>query len=143
MRMEVTIASGELTPGMALAVGPDEFAPPAILAIEPDEGTRRMILSIHPYEVPLGMILAVLSQEPSARMMFSGDTHRFRHIGTPLDNYWHASQSGLSMEQNFASSTVASLAAPIAPTPPDAVTAFSSPPLPVDFSAEVAARVRR
>src|SRR5450432_126993 len=143
MRMVVTIASGELTPGMALALGPDEFAPPAILAIEPEEGTRRMILSIHPDEVPLGMILAVLSQELSTRLTFSVDTHRFRHIATSLDDYWHASQSGLSMEQNFASSAVASLAVPIAPTPPDAVTAFSSPPLPVDFSAEVAARVRR
>src|SRR5471032_68699 len=115
MRMEVTIASGELTPGMALALGPDEFAPPAILAIEPEEGTRRMILSIHPYEVPLGMVLAVQSQELSTRL-FSVDAHRFRHISTSLDDYWHASQSGLSIEQNFASSTVASLAAPIAPT---------------------------
>ena len=56
-----------------------------------------------------------------------------------LHRYWHASQSGLSIEQNFIS-----LAGPAAATcAPLDDTALSSPPLPVDFSAWVAPRVRR
>ena len=47
------------------------------------------------------------------------------------------------MEQNFASSVAPSPAAAVDTSPPLADTAFSSPPLPVDFSAEVAASVRR
>ena len=58
-------------------------------------------------------------------------------------SYWQASHSGLSIEQNLAPSAAPSPAAPIADMPPDAGTAFNSPPLPVDFSAEVAASVRR
>ena len=46
------------------------------------------------------------------------------------------------MVQNLASSAAPSPAAPIEGMPPD-VTELSSPPLPVDFSAEVAASVRR
>ena len=49
------------------------------------------------------------------------------------------------MEQNFASSDAPSPApsAALPTSPPLEDTAFSSPPLPVDFSAEVAASVRR
>ena len=45
------------------------------------------------------------------------------------------------MEQNFASSAAPSLAAAAPTRPPLEETAFSSPPLPVDFSADVAASV--
>src|SRR5689334_13716154 len=91
--------------------------------------------------------------------------------GRPL-LHWHDSQSGLSIEQNFGASgsctaydfgadalmldarleacpevmppAPAIAPAPaMLPTPPDADTAFNSPPWPVDFSAEVAASVRR
>ena len=62
--------------------------------------------------------------------------------GWPSPAYWHASQSGLSIEQNLPSASAAPSPAP-SPSPPWAGTAFSSPPLPVDFSAEVAASVRR
>ena len=60
-------------------------------------------------------------------------------------NYWHASHSGLSMEQNFPAASADPSPAPMpeAPRPPWAGTAFNSPPLPVDFSALVAASVRR
>ena len=65
--------------------------------------------------------------------------------------YWQASQSGLSIEQNFASvagvlSTAAAAAiaaCAAAAKPPSTGTAFNSPPRPVDFSAAVAAKVRR
>ena len=52
--------------------------------------------------------------------------------------YWQASQVGSSIAQNFTS-----VAASTAVMPPCAGTALSSPPRPVDFSADVAARVRR
>ena len=56
--------------------------------------------------------------------------------------YWQASQVGSSMAQNFTS--VAGSEAAAAPAmPPCAGTALSSPPRPVDFSADVAPRVRR
>ena len=62
--------------------------------------------------------------------------------------YWQASHSGLSIEQNLPADSAApspapAASAPDAAMPPVAGTALSSPPLPVDFSAEVAARVRR
>ena len=53
------------------------------------------------------------------------------------------------MLQNFGSASVAfgagalRLLAPVARVPLDVGTAFSSPPSPVDFSADVAASVRR
>lgn len=77
---------------------------------------------------------------------------------TPIRSptYWHASQVGSSIAQNFGASISATgcfveagaLAlidedADAAAIPPDAGTAFSSPPLPVDFSADVAASERR
>src|SRR6266511_2843170 len=77
-------------------------------------------------------------------------------------HHWHASQSGLSIEQNFGAASsgggaFACFAAfacgadammlllndGAALKPPDSVTEFNSPPLPVDFSADVAASVRR
>ncbi len=66
----------------------------------------------------------------------------------PTPAYWQASQSGLSIEQNFASvagvlSTGAAATGAAAAYPPSTGTAFSSPPRPVDFSAEDAPSVRR
>jgi len=60
--------------------------------------------------------------------------------------HWQASQSGLSIEQNFASvAGNGSAAEAIAPpgTPPLTETALSWPALIVDFSADVAPTVRR
>src|SRR6478735_6763490 len=61
------------------------------------------------------------------------------------ESYWQASHSGLSMEQNLASSDAPSPAPAAAALfiTPEVDTAFSSPPLPVDFSAEEADSVRR
>ena len=82
----------------------------------------------------------------------------FKHGGVSLFYYWQLSHSGLSIEQNFISvaGNSASIAAMVgaelielAPAaevwvyPPSIATAFNSPPLPVDFSAAVAAMVRR
>src|SRR5690606_24092140 len=70
-----------------------------------------------------------------------------RYTDLARNPHWHASHSGLSMEQNLASSTgAASDDADIAPapdSPPSAGTAFSWPPRTVDFSVDVAPRVRR
>ena len=67
--------------------------------------------------------------------------------------YWHDSQLGSSILQNFTSGSggcilgaEALMPAPAAAapaTPPEVGTAFNSPPWPVDFSADVAASVRR
>jgi hypothetical protein len=62
--------------------------------------------------------------------------------------YWHASQVGSSIAQNFGATSSCTADLPgIAAAPPaapiDDDTALSSPPRPVDFSAEVAASVRR
>ena len=61
---------------------------------------------------------------------------------------WHASQVGSSIAQNFGSgsATEAGFARAFAVSTgiaPDSETALSSPPRPVDFSADVAASVRR
>ena len=71
---------------------------------------------------------------------------------TPVSSHWQASQVGSSIAQNFGASISATgcfdcaldridddACAADAPMPPDADTALSSPPRPVDFSAEVAA----
>jgi len=83
-----------------------------------------------------------------SRRLGNDDLLRPRHSGMTIPRYWQASQSGLSIEQNLAASPVPSPApsaetAAIAERPPPEGTALSSPPLPVDFSAEVAASVRR
>ena len=62
--------------------------------------------------------------------------------GTGTARYWQASHSGLSIEQNLPAASAAPSPRP-SPMPPCVGTEFSSPPLPVDFSAEVAASVRR
>jgi hypothetical protein len=77
-------------------------------------------------------------------------------VGGNVD-YWQASHVGSSIAQNFGSSRAAAVeagaalpdawrvfdAAPLLEIPPEAGTEFSSPPRPVDFSADVAASVRR
>ena len=55
--------------------------------------------------------------------------------------YWQASHSGLSIEQNFASSTTGAAAISFIPLPLE--TAFKEPAREVDFSAEVAPNVRK
>src|SRR5687768_16401633 len=71
------------------------------------------------------------------------DPGPLRRMPRPGRHYWQASHSGLSMEQNLASSEAPSPAPAAAALVdmPLAVTAFSSPPLPVDFSAELAESV--
>ena len=63
--------------------------------------------------------------------------------------HWHDSHVGSAITQYFSGSGATPSLAPIAvaamlpPTPPEEDTAFNSPPRPVDFSADVAAKVRR
>src|ERR1700690_4095805 len=64
-----------------------------------------------------------------------------RARGEPSLHHWHASHVGSSIEQNFTSVAASTAAACV--LPPAEFTAFNSPPRPVDFSAEVAPRVRR